>query len=186
MRGLSWATWHASRLMPLTMHVNRFNYGGPHEFIGNWNCLFGVPGFYEYHFGAAADRTAEVLRVFSAEARRRGLFPVFGCIKRFGDTRPAGMLSFPRPGFGVNVQLHASAESARFLRWFTDYLVEVGARIYLAKDAVLTREQFRKVCPEVEPFERALRSIDPRHRFQSDLSRRLGLKDRRKERGNGT
>ena len=51
-----------------------------------------------------------------------------------------------------------------------------GGRHYLVKDARLDRELFARTYPEADGFRGALLRWDPRRRFRSLLSDRLGIR----------
>ena len=54
-------------------------------------------------------------------------------------------------------------------------VLEAGGRVYLGKDARLSRASFRGMYPEWESWKAIRDRWDPDHVFQSDLGRRLGL-----------
>jgi decaprenylphospho-beta-D-ribofuranose 2-oxidase len=54
-----------------------------------------------------------------------------------------------------------------------------GGRIYLAKDAVLSPEGFRAMYPKLPEFQAVLDAIDPEQRLNSDMARRLKIRERR-------
>lgn len=63
------------------------------------------------------------------------------------------------------------------MRQAVDRLVECAIRyrgkVHLAKDAVLSAEQFRALFPGHAEFLRVKRQLDPQGRFSSDMFRRL-------------
>ena len=52
-----------------------------------------------------------------------------------------------------------------------------GGRVYLAKDALLDVGAFRAMYPRWDAYRRLLDEVDPRRRLQSDMSRRLRLRE---------
>ena len=52
-----------------------------------------------------------------------------------------------------------------------------GGRVYLAKDSALSPEGFAAMYPELDRQRKVLAETDPQARFQSDLSRRLGMRE---------
>ena len=56
-----------------------------------------------------------------------------------------------------------------------DDVIAAGGRVYLAKDSVITREQFDAMYPRLEEFRRLRHEVDPQGRFRSVQSARLGL-----------
>ena len=95
-------------------------------------------------------------------------------LKNFGAAS-GGLLSFPRPGITLAVDLPASPDSAKLIRHLYDLVIDYGGRVYLAKDALLSSRQFEAMYPELDQFRRELQKVDPTARIQSDMSRRLGI-----------
>lgn len=157
-------------------HVRDFNYGGGHTVLRRWNRLFGRRGFIEYHFVLPEDRFLSGLELLRAHARRADVPLFFGVVKRLGHAPRAGMLSFPAPGFGMNFQTPDAEASRRMLVRFTDTLLELGGRVYLAKDAVITPRQLDAMYPRLDELRAVAARFDPSGRVQSDLSLRLRIK----------
>jgi decaprenylphospho-beta-D-ribofuranose 2-oxidase len=56
-----------------------------------------------------------------------------------------------------------------------DCVLDFGGRVYLAKDARLAPHRFRAMYPRLSEWLRVKHAVDPRGRFRSNLSARLGL-----------
>lgn len=84
-------------------------------------------------------------------------------------------LSFPMEGYSLALDFKMQPGLVGFIRELTDQLVELGGRVYLAKDALLTREQFEQSYPKVEQFRKLRKDMGLAAHFQSLLSQRLGL-----------
>jgi len=56
-------------------------------------------------------------------------------------------------------------------------VVEAGGRVYLGKDARLSRQHFRIMYPEWERWRAVRDRWDPNGVFKSELGKRLGLVD---------
>ncbi len=54
-------------------------------------------------------------------------------------------------------------------------MLDHGGRCYLAKDSTLTPQSVRAMYPRLEEFEAVKMQLDPNNRFQSSLSKRLGI-----------
>jgi decaprenylphospho-beta-D-ribofuranose 2-oxidase len=54
-----------------------------------------------------------------------------------------------------------------------------GGRVYLAKDALLDADSFARMYPRLDEFRGVLERIDPGRRLQSDLARRLNIRETR-------
>ena len=80
------------------------------------------------------------------------------------------------PGFTLALDLPVGEGSAiATLRELTSLVVEAGGRVYLAKDAVLEPEQFRRMYPRLGEFQAVKQQYDPHGRLRSLQSDRLGL-----------
>lgn len=87
------------------------------------------------------------------------------------------LISFAEDGYSLNFELHPNRRHVRRMNQFVDDLVEsvirFGGRVHLAKDMVLTRDQFRRLFPKYREFLAIKQRVDPDELFQSDMYRRL-------------
>ncbi len=151
----------------------------PHFFqldsVANWNRLYGSRGFYQYQFVVPPDPGRRAVRAVLTEIAESGVPSFLGVIKDFGGTAN-GMLSFPIPGVTVAVDFPNVGERlGNLLRRLDDLVAEAGGRVYLAKDARLDGETFRRMYPEWERWKAVRDAADPDGAFVSELGRRLGL-----------
>ena len=85
----------------------------------------------------------------------------------------AGLLSFIQPGFTLAIDFNYNPQSIKAIQIMNETITQMGGKIYLAKDLLLTREQFEHQYANFNQFnEIVARYQSP---FQSDLSRRIGL-----------
>jgi FAD/FMN-containing dehydrogenase len=144
----------------------------PLDAVENWNYLYGSRGFLQYQM-VVADREAvrDILSIIS----KSGLASFLAVIKDFGEADHGG-LSFPTPGTTLALDFpNFGRPLFQMLDRLDDIVLEAGGRVYLGKDARLPREKFQKMYPEWERW-KAVRDLwDPKHVFQSELGRRLGL-----------
>ena len=173
-RPLNALRYHRHRGLDQRMHVIDLNYWG--DLFDYRRYLFGHRGFHEYHFVVPDPHFEEALMAFHQRLRRVGLTPYFTVIKRFGSIEPQGLLSFPCAGYTMNTQFANTPETVDFLRTFTDLLIELGGRVYLAKDSCITQGQLAKMYPELDRWREVVQRYDPRGLLQSNLARRLELK----------
>jgi decaprenylphospho-beta-D-ribofuranose 2-oxidase len=148
----------------------------PLDRIRHWNRLYGSRGFLQYQcvlpFAGGREGMIRMLELLSSEGHASFL----AVLKRFGDVEPEQLLSFPRPGYTLAVDLPRNGDRQDTLLENLDRVVlEAGGRVYLAKDARLGAESFRAMYPELPRWLEIKRQIDPERRFTSSLSDRLGL-----------
>jgi FAD/FMN-containing dehydrogenase len=80
------------------------------------------------------------------------------------------------PGHTLALDIpNAGPETAEFLRGLDRVVLEHGGRVYLAKDACMSRDSVRAMYPELPRFNAIKARLDPGNRFSSSQSRRLGI-----------
>lgn len=141
----------------------------PLDAIGDWNRLYGARGFLQYQCVVPEDRDGDRIRALLERVSASSEVAGLGVLKRFGARRSPGLLSFPRPGLTLAVDLAFRGRTTLQLLDELDALVcEVDGAVYPAKDARMSPENFRRFFPEWERF--ALH-VDPR--FSSSFWRRV-------------
>ena len=162
---------HSNRRMqvPLTS----FFY--PLDGIGNWNRLYGRMGFLQYQFVLPLARSAEAMQVILEQLARARCSSFLAVLKSFGDAND-GLLTFPMRGHTLALDLpYKGQDLISLLRRLNSMVIDSGGRVYLAKDAVLSAEEFRAMYPNAERFRQIQRRLDPRGVLRSSLSGRIGL-----------
>jgi FAD/FMN-containing dehydrogenase len=167
--GLYYAAHHDERAL---VHVERFFY--PLDGIAHWNRLYGRRGFVQYQAvlppAESARGLVDLLQRLSASGRPSFL----AVLKRLGPANP-GLLSFPREGYTLALDLPVRDGLVDFLRALDRVVLERGGRIYLAKDATTTPDTFRAMYPRLDEFRAVKARLDPRGVLSSSLGRRLGI-----------
>lgn len=149
-------------------------YFHPLDGVGDWNRIYGAPGFVQYQF-VVPDDQHDVVR-YALEQFARAQCPVFlAVLKRFGAANNAP-LSFPTAGWTLAVDIPATvANLSRLLDHLDERVVAAGGRVYLAKDARVRPAVLRTMYPRLNEFEAVRHRVDPSGKFASDMSVRLGL-----------
>jgi decaprenylphospho-beta-D-ribofuranose 2-oxidase len=62
---------------------------------------------------------------------------------------------------------------SQFVEDLVESVIRFGGKVHLAKDMVLTRDQFRRLFPKYGEFLEIKQRVDPDELFQSDMYRRL-------------
>lgn len=147
----------------------------PLDSVLHWNRIYGKRGFFQYQavfpHASAAACLRELLEKLSA-SRRASFLAV---LKTMGKAS-GGMLSFPFPGQTLALDLpNTGPDTVEFLQGLDRVVLNHGGRVYLAKDACLSGDSFRRMYSELPRFNAVKARIDPHGRFSSSLSRRLGI-----------
>jgi FAD/FMN-containing dehydrogenase len=150
-----------------TVHPQSFFY--PLDVIGNWNRLYGPRGFIQYQcvlpYGAGIARFLELV------ASRANAS--FLCVIKDCGAQGIGMLSFPRPGISIALDIPFTSQTQAHVDEMNALVIAEGGRIYLAKDALTRAEHYRAMDPRVDDFLTVRRAWDPAGRIRSALSVRL-------------
>jgi FAD/FMN-containing dehydrogenase len=140
----------------------------PLDAVHNWNLAYGKRGFLQWQcvlpYSDDARAASEILARLGAS--RRAWFVVG---KVFGDLPSPGLLSFPRKGITLAVDLpNDGARVFDLLDALDQQVLEAGGAIYPAKDARMAPATFRASFPRLDDF---IPHVDPA--FSSSLWRRL-------------
>lgn len=154
---------------PGTALTARERYLFPLDRISFWNRLYGPRGFVQFQCVLPEDR-AEVGVMFILQQLRSTRTPTFlTVLKKFGKRRSPGLLSFPRPGTTLAIDMPFSGNSTvALMANLEDYVMASGGAIYPAKDALMRPETFVTQSPSLDRF------MEHRDRgFNSDFARRV-------------
>jgi decaprenylphospho-beta-D-ribofuranose 2-oxidase len=153
--------------------IDKFWY--PLDMVVGWNRMYGSRGFLQWQclvpFGAE-----DVLREI-VEAIADHPAPSFlSVLKYFGEANP-GPLSFPGPGWTLSIDVPTDVGGlAPLLDRLDERVLDVGGRLYLAKDSRMRPEHLRLMYPRLDEWRQVRDELDPDRRLNSDLARRLNLR----------
>jgi decaprenylphospho-beta-D-ribofuranose 2-oxidase len=171
--------FHKAPAKPRTRAVRTEKFLYPLDALHGWNRIYGVRGFYQFQnvvpFESGPAALRELLEVIAA-SRRASFLAV---LKRLGAGQGfSGPLSFPMPGYTLALDFPAGPGIEALYARLVGITLKYGGRVYLAKDALLGAAAFREMYPRWREFLAVLEEIDPKQRLQSDMSRRLRLRER--------
>ena len=159
------------RLMP----YGRFLY--PLDAIGDWNRIYGRGGFYQFQCVLPDASAPQGLRRMLEEIAAAGRASFLAVLKTLGG-EGRGFLSFPMRGFTLALDFPRRPGVEALLARLERLPLDHGGRVYLAKDAVLSPAGFRAMYPRLIEFQMVLDAIDPDRRLNSDMARRLRIRER--------
>ena len=102
--------------------------------------------------------------------------PVLCSIKRLGKNNLLNNLSFYQNGWTLAVDFSLDTFDFQAINTFISKLIELEGKIYLAKDSILSESQFKNVY-KFSIISKNLKKIDPDNIYQSEMSKRLGIKN---------
>lgn len=151
----------------------------PLDGVNKWNRLYGTQGFIQYQFIVPLDRT-DVLRRVIETFSAAGVASFLAVLKRMGPQNLAP-LSFPTEGWTLTLDMAAGIKGLAELLASVDAMVlDAGGRHYLAKDSHVSPSAVRRGYPRLEEWMSTREAMDPQGLWRSDLARRLGLVDPRR------
>ncbi len=147
----------------------------PLDKIHDWNKLYGKSGFHQFQC-VVPIAAAGALREMVEKVAASGLASPLAVLKRMGAGR-AGYMSFPMEGYTLALDFQKSHAAERLIRDLEDMTVAAAGRIYLAKDALGRADNIPGMYPEHKDWLKAVTKADPDRAFETDLVRRLKLRD---------
>ena len=154
----------------------RFLY--PLDAISDWNRIYGRGGFFQFQCVLPDASAPRAIRLLLEEIAGSGRASFLAVLKTLG-AEGRGYLSFPMRGYTLALDFPRRGGVEDVLRRLERLTLDHGGRIYLAKDAVLSPEGFRAMYPKLPEFQAVLDAIDPEQRLNSDMARRLKIREHR-------
>lgn len=146
----------------------------PLDSIRNWNRLYGAAGFIQYQFVLPKAAGSQGLKKILTKIVNSGRGSFLAVLKIFGKYNQ-NFLSFPIEGYTLALDFKFSKETIVLTKELDSMVIDMGGRIYLAKDALLSESTFKKAYPNWSQFEEVRSKYGAHGKFSSDQSRRLGL-----------
>jgi FAD/FMN-containing dehydrogenase len=149
------------------VHYDPFFY--PLDAILDWNRMYGRRGFFQYQFVTPMTVSESVVSRVLEKVSASGAAGFLAVMKTFGHRPPTGMLSFPRQGVTLAMDLPNLGErTLRLLEELDEVVLGKGGILYPAKDARMSPQSFQASYPNWREF---AKFIDPR--FSSSFWRRV-------------
>ncbi len=150
-----------------TVHYEKFFY--PLDGVIEWNKVYGPKGFYQYQSVVPPENALDATKEMLSEISKSGQGSVLGVLKAFGDQPSLGLLSFPMPGTTLALDFpNRGADTENLFKRLDAIVSAANGRLYLAKDARMSREMFEKSYEQIKNFNKFR---DPK--ISSAMSRRL-------------
>lgn len=152
--------------MPMHVDYNKFFY--PLDSVQDWNKIYGKRGMLQYQC-LIPKGEEEAFRDILTQISQSALGSFLAVMKVTGDIESPGMLSFPRQGVTLALDFPIKGEKTFALFRRLDEIVrQAKGRLYSAKDATMSAEDFQRQYPNWREF---ATHIDPK--FDSSFWRRV-------------
>lgn len=145
----------------------------PLDSIVNWPALYGKKGMQQYQCCLPETCAFEGIKQLLQLFQQQGIPIYLATLKRFGEGNEAP-LSFPQAGYTLALDVPLS--HPKTLDCFAesdDIVLAHKGRVYLAKDARLSKEAFQGMYPRLSEWLTIKKALDPQSYFKSALSERL-------------
>ncbi|RVT89199.1 FAD-binding oxidoreductase [Sphingomonas crocodyli] len=154
-----------TRTIPYEPHFH------PLDGLAEWNRLYGRQGFVQYQFVLPG---AQGLRRILETIAMSGQGAFLAVLKQFGRAN-RNLLSFPTEGYTLALDFKAEPAVFALLDLLDRAVLDLGGRIYLAKDARMSEAMFKASYPNWQAFQEVRARHHAIGRFASHQSKRLGL-----------
>ncbi len=152
------------------LHPEEFFY--PLDKIHHWNRIYGRRGFTQYQCVLPESAGHGAARRFLELLTSRG-GASFLCVIKDCAAEGQGMLSFPMPGISIALDIPVDRGTQELVDVLNRDVIDMGGRIYLAKDAFTRPEDFRAMEPRLDRWMEVRRRWDPELRLRSAQSVRI-------------
>jgi FAD/FMN-containing dehydrogenase len=154
------------------LHPLTFFY--PLDVVGQWNRVYGKDGFVQYQCVLPVDSDEDLCRRFFETLSQTKVGSFLTVVKDCG-AEGRGMLSFPRPGISIALDLPMrGADTQTAVDALNEVVLRSGGRIYLTKDSLTRPEHFVAMEGDrLDAWNRVRRTWDPEGRLRSVQSVRL-------------
>lgn len=152
------------------LHIEEFN--NPLDQIDQWNCLYGSRGLIQFQAVFPQEKTIEIINHLLLLIKKNKATPTLAVLKLLTRSGP-GLLSFCQPGFTLAIDFIHNAAARQTILQMNEFIAQQKARIYLAKDLLLTPEQYQRMYEQHQEFSKRIKKYNCM--MHSDLARRLGI-----------
>lgn len=152
--------------------INNFFY--PLDKIKNWNLVYGKRGFIQYQFVIPKKNSVFNLKKILKTINDHNEFSTLAVLKLLGKNNN-NYLSFPMEGLALALDFKLSNSILKLIKFLDEMIVDMNGKIYLAKDALMTEDIFKKTYSKWREFENIRFKYSAIGKFSSTQSRRLGL-----------
>lgn len=136
-----------SRSVTSCVHYDPFFY--PLDSILNWNRAYGPKGFLQYQCAIPTEHARDAMRELLERIALSGMGSLLVVLKVFGKANSPGWLSYPLEGANLALDFpYIDDRTHNLLTRLDEVVMQTGGRVYPAKDAHMSAEQFQHYYPK--------------------------------------
>ncbi|MCB9664864.1 MAG: FAD-binding oxidoreductase [Alphaproteobacteria bacterium] len=172
-RAINFAYYHKQIVPFVEGPVTPHSWFTPLDSIKHWSRAYGRRGFTQHQAVIPREAGLGKVREYCELIAKRGGTGLLCVLKDCGP-EGEGLLSFPKPGISVPIDLPVKPGLQDFIDELNRFVLDVGGRIYLTKDGFTRREHFEAMEADRLPrFREVRRTWDPDLKLRSAMSQRL-------------
>ncbi|MFJ4142967.1 FAD-dependent oxidoreductase [Pseudomonas sp. NPDC089734] len=154
LRAFNACYWRAHPTMPQARRSSHGAFFYPLDRIRHWNRIYGHRGFQQYQCVIPKAHAQAAMAELLDTIAESGQGSFLAVLKQCGDIASPGLLSFPIPGTSLALDFPHDDELTGSLFPRLDAIVHgAGGRLYPAKDAHMSGNDFRRAYPAWERLE---------------------------------
>lgn len=116
----------------------------PLDQVSNWNRLYGQAGLFQHQSVIPEDQACAIIPQMLAATREARQNSFLTVLKRFGDIKSPGMMSFPQPGYTLTVDFpNRGSRTLALLERLDRMTIEAGGRVNPYKDQRMSAVAFK-------------------------------------------
>lgn len=146
----------------------------PLDTLHDWNRIYGKRGFVQFQCVLPLAQSEAGLTRMLTMLSDAGGASFLAVLKRLGK-QSLGLLSFPMEGYTLALDFPANRQNLALVAQLHQLVSEYGGRVYLAKDACMTPQDFAGGYPMLTQMRQVRRNYGLDRRFSSLLSKRLEI-----------
>ena len=156
----------------VNIDYNKFFF--PLDTLKNWNKLYGKKGFLQYQFVLPLEHSPVGIKKILTLISESGQGSPLAVLKLFGSENE-NYLSFPMKGYTLALDFKRQPNLFSLLDELDKIVIKYGGKIYLAKDARMSENDFKKGYKYIHKFLKYRSQQKMVEKFQSLQSKRLNL-----------
>ena len=147
----------------------------PLDTINSWNNIYGKRGFVQYQCVIPKEAGEKGLREILRRIGEKKMGSFLAVLKLMGPNPHQEFLSFPMEGYTLALDFPVKKSLFNFLHLLDKFVIGLGGKVYLAKDARMNPDAFAKMYPGLGNFRAILEKVGNQGQINSLLAERLHI-----------